>query len=438
MSIQRHLIILIISIITLSTFFAALHGYRASMEQLNNLFDQELVSVAKVIVNAKSIVNTSEQDQTLLYQVIENNELVSRSAIAPNEAFKTLSTGFSYLTFNGQRWRSYTIKAQDVIAVVARPVAQRIQSGEFVLYKAIFPIVITIPVIALIIFYVIRKSLRPLRKLSQHLQAKEINELSPISVDHNVEELKPIELTLNRLFRRLHSAFEREQQLATNAAHELRTPISVLNITTHNLIEAFADDAISYASLQELKNNVERMTQVTEQIIALYRFSPEYFNEKLVAINIEHILQQVIANNYDDITHARQNISLESLPLMVLGDEFSLMTLFENLLKNAIKYAGSQAEIVMRTALEDDAVIITIEDSGVGLTKAQREMMFDRFYRANEDKTRVKGSGLGLSIAKHIVQLHNGTITGKRSTLGGLAIIVSIPHCSQGENYVDA
>lgn len=436
MSIQRHLIILIISIITLSSFFAALHGYRASMEQLDNLFDQELMSIAKVLVNVKPSMGTSEQDQTLLYQVIQNNQLLTRSSIAPTKAYSNVTSGFSHITYEGQRWRSYSLEARDIVVVVARPLAQRIQSAEFVLYKAIFPIVITIPFIALIIFYVIRKSLKPLRKLSHNLQAKEINELSPINVDHNVEELKPIELTLNRLFRRLHSAFEREQQLATNAAHELRTPISVLNITTHNLMEAYAENGITHENLQELKNNVERMTQVTEQIIALYRFSPEYFTEKLVPINIEHLLQQVIANNYDDITKAKQNISLESMPLMVLGDEFSLVTLFENLLKNAIKYAGQETEIKMSTELENNAVIITIEDSGSGLSKAQRKMMFERFYRANEDKTRVKGSGLGLSIAKHIVELHNGTIVGDRSTLGGLKVIVVIPHFMQGENHV--
>lgn len=406
------------------------------MEQLDKVFDQELISVAQVLVNAQPNTNTSEHEQTLLYQVIQDNQLLSRSAIAPKKAYKNLPSGFSHLTYNGQRWRSYSLQANNVVVVVARPTAQRIQSAEFVLYKAIFPIVLTIPFIALIIFYVIRKSLKPLRHLSKSLQEKEINELSPINIGHNVEELKPIESTLNSLFKRLHTAFEREQQLATNAAHELRTPISVLNITTHNLIEAYADNAITHENLQELKNNVERMIQVTEQIIALYRFSPEYFNEKLVPINIEHLLQQVIANNYDDIANAKQTISLESTPLKVLGDEFSLITLFENLIKNANKYAGEQSEILISTQLQGGWVVIVIEDSGAGLTPNQIEIMFERFYRANEEKTRVKGSGLGLSIAKHITELHRGTISGDHSALGGLKITVSIPHFSQGESDV--
>ncbi|GHE77296.1 two-component sensor histidine kinase [Thalassotalea profundi] len=407
------------------------------MEQLDNLFDQELISIANVLVNAKPNANTTNQERSLFYQVIENKTVISRSAIAPNEVFTSTNSDFFHFTYNAQRWRSYSLKVDDLLIIVARPIAQRIQSAEIVLYKAIFPIVITIPFIALIIFYVIRKSLKPLRNLSNNLQAKEINELSPVNVDHNVKELKPIELTLNRLFKRLNSAFEREQQLATNAAHELRTPISVLNITTHNLIEAYAENGITYENLKELKNNVERMTQVTEQIIALYRFSPEYFNEKLIPINVEHLLQQVIANNYRDITKATQNISLESIPLMVLGDEFSLVTLFENLLKNSIKYAGAKSEILISTVLKHNLVIITLEDSGAGLTKEQRKMMFDRFYRANEDTTRVKGSGLGLSIAKHIVELHNGTITGERSSLGGLNVIVTLPHYFKGDSHVE-
>ena len=397
------------------------------MEQLDTLFDQELVSIAQILQHARSIDNTTNQYQHLLYQVIKDNQLINKSAIAPEFVLITQSNGFSYLTHHSIRWRAYTLQDNQHAVIVARPVSERIQSAEFVLYKAIFPIVLTIPFIALIIFYVIRKNLKPLRELSKSLQNKEINELSPIESKYHVEELKPIETTLNHLFKRLKSAFEREQQLATNAAHELRTPISVLNITTHNLMEAHADSAISTEQIHELKQNVERMAQVTEQIIALYRFSPEYFNEKLSPINIEPLLQQVIANNYQSITNANQTISLESSPLFVLGDEFSLTTLVENLLKNANKYAGENREILLRCYQKNTLVILTVEDSGEGLSNEQRERIFERFYRADEEKTRIKGSGLGLSIAKHIVELHHGSINGERSSLGGLAIIITLP-----------
>lgn len=434
MSIQRHLIILIISIITLASFFAALHGYRASMEQLNRVFDQELISIARILSNATPIKNTNQQEQHFLYQVIKNNQLISKSGIAPENIIDPIEDGFSFVTYNGMRWRAYKLIQNLQTVIVARPVAERVHSAEFVLYKAISPIVLTIPIIALIIFYVIRKYLKPLRNLSKSLQNKEMNELSAITVDQNVEELKPIEQTLNKLFERLHTAFEREQQLATNAAHELRTPISVLNITTHNLIKAHTEREITAEHLQELENNVARMAQVTEQIIALYRFSPDYFNEKLVPLNIEHLLQQVIANNYQSIADEKQTISLESTPLTVIGDEFSLMTLFENLLKNANKYAGQHQEILVTCWQQNNQIMIAIEDSGAGLTQAQIKMMFTRFYRANENKTRVKGSGLGLSIAKHIVELHCGTINGGISALGGLKITVVLPSVASEES----
>lgn len=429
MSIQRYLITLVIAIITLSSFFAALHGYRASMEELDRVFDQELKSMANVIALSDRYqqVLSLSTEPNLLYQVYINDNLTSRSESAPLTQLTSVTEGFGTAIYNGKRWRTYGAVQQSKTVVVARPLEHRVGSAEAVLYKAIVPIVVTIPIIAMVLFLVIRKSLRPLRSLSTHLQTKQINELTPIKVNSEFEELKPIETTLNQLFNRLKSAFEREKQLATNAAHELRTPISVLNINVHNLKKSFTDQTVSTEQINELQRNIERMAHVTEQIIALYRFSPEYFHEKMQITNIENIIQQSIANVYKDINQADQNISMEGDGFTLNGDEFSLMTLFENLIRNANKYSGKGAEIKVTLKKGNQENSVMIEDSGPGIAPEQRQHIFERFYRANEQESRVKGSGLGLSIAKHIVDLHRGTIVAEQSTLGGLKLVIFFP-----------
>ena len=436
MSIQRYLITLVIAIITLSTFFAALHGYRASMAELDRVFDQELKSMANVIALAEryqQVINISAEPN-LLYQVFINGNLTSRSESAPHTLLTQNLAGFDIAIFQGKRWRTFATTEHNKTTVVARPLEQRVGSAEAVLYKAIFPIVVTIPIIALVLFYIIRKSLRPLRNLSIHLQTKQINELTPIAVNSEFEELKPIETTLNQLFNRLKSAFEREKQLATNAAHELRTPISVLNINAHNLIKAQADNTLTPDQLIELQHNIERMAHVTEQIIALYRFSPEYFQENLVPTRIENILQQSIASVYKDITSAGQSISLEGRGFIMNGDAFSLTTLFENLLRNANKYSGQGAEIRVVLEKGEQENYVIVEDSGPGIPQEKCRHIFNRFYRANEQESRVKGSGLGLSIAKHIVDLHQGNITATQSVLGGLKLVITFPTIVEADN----
>ena len=431
MSIQRYLIVLIISIITLASFFAALHGYRASMTQLDKLFDTQLQAIAEVLGSNADISRGVPMlvSGHYVFQVVEAGQVIARSANAPAAQLSLGASppGFSDDTFMGERWRAFTLTQGQRTVIVAQPAQQRVESAEYVLYEAIFPLVMTIPIIGLLVLYVIQQSLRPLRVLSDELREKGVNDLAPIHVDGNAEELKPIETTLNRLFDRLSAAFEREQQLSANAAHELRTPISVLTINVHNLTKAYKENSLTPDAFTELKNNVNRMAHVIEQIIALYRFLPENFTAARVDVNLETILQEVIVNNYTEISTQAQSVSLETGPIWLSGDAFSLTTLFENLLHNAIKYGGAGAEIRLSASLQADTARVLIDDSGTGLTEQDYERIFQRFYRAGEQSDGVRGSGLGMSIAQHIIDLHQGSIHCEKSPLGGLRVVVILP-----------
>jgi two-component system, OmpR family, sensor histidine kinase QseC len=263
--------------------------------------------------------------------------------------------------------------------------------------------------------------------LAEELREKGVNDLAPIRVEGNAEELKPIETTLNRLFDRLSAAFEREQQLSANAAHELRTPISVLTISAHNLAKAYNDGSLTPAAFKELKDNVSRMAHVIEQIIALYRFLPENFTAARVEVNLETILQDVIVNHYADITALSQSVSLEAEPIWLAGDAFALTTLFENLLHNAIKYSGAGAEIRLSASQQADTAMVLVDDAGAGLADEDYQRIFQRFYRAGDQSAGMRGSGLGMSIAQHIIDLHKGSIYCEKSPLGGLRVVIKLP-----------
>ena len=421
MSIQRYLLVVILSVVTLASFAAALQGYKASRHSLSSIFDEEMKSFALALMN--SPIKRGGQNTTLpstfAYQIFTDDILLLKSNNAPQQIITTQREGFIDSSFLSKRWRVFVLVENDTKVIVAQLVDQRVESIEHVLLEAILPIVYVIPIIGLLVFFAINRSLKPLNFLSKQLKQKNVNDLTPV-------EVKPIEQTLNLLLERLERSFEREKRLSADAAHELRTPISVLKITAHNISIAFEDNNITHQHIHELNNNTARMAHVIEQIITLNRTTPENFEQSKSTIDLRSVLQQVISDNYEKVELAHQSISLKSHAIPFYGDSFSLEILFDNLIKNAIKYSGENTQISISTLQGDDTVEVIVEDSGIGISQDNLDKVFQRFYRVKQHVE--TGSGLGLSIVKHIVELHGGVIALSKSTLGGLKVSITLPY----------
>jgi two-component system sensor histidine kinase QseC len=426
MSIQRYLLIVILSVVTLASFGAALQGYKASKTKLNQVFDEEMRSFAIALLHSpiKEASTNVVLHSVFAYQIWLKDKLGLKSDNSPEVIITNTTRGFSDSSFLGERWRVFVLVENEIKVIVAQPIKQRFESVEQVLLEAILPIVYAIPLIGLLVFVAIKRSLKPLTLLSNQLTKKSASDLTPITVKENSEELKPIEQTLNNLLERLNNSFEREKRLSGDAAHELRTPISVLKITAHNLMIAFESNRIERHHIDELNENTVRMAHVIEQIIALNRTTPENFEQNKVELDLRALLQDVISDNFEKIEQSQQTISLNAKPVHILGDKFSLEILFDNLIKNANKYSGKNTNILISVEDHVDNVQVVVEDSGAGIPSEQLEKVFHRFYRGKQHTE--TGSGLGLSIVKHVVDLHNGQIQLMTSELGGLKAVINL------------
>lgn len=433
MSMQAKLLRLIISVVTIATFFAALHGYRNSQTHLNQLFDKELVTITHFMAaNSTSSPVLANSANSFLYQIFDaSNQLLSKAPDAPEYPISDVNDGFTEIAFNGLQWRVYSLSTETKRVLVAQSMKERKSTADDVLLVTITPIVFSIPIIGLLIFYVVRKSLAPLRLLSMQLRNKNSEDLSALSIKNPSKELVPVVNRLNDVFAKLSDAFELEKQVSANAAHELRTPVSVLSIAANNLTTAYANNAITEKQLQELTQGVDRMANVIEQIINLFRFTPENFVNKLSKVDIEKVLQEVITNNYSAIEGAKQSIELNSEPSLICADPFALYVMFENIVRNAIKYAGEKALISISVHQHQGQFLIDFDDTGKGLSEEERQQLAQRFYRAS-NQTEVKGSGLGLAIAKRIANLHGATISFDESPTSGLRVRLSLNKCEGG------
>ncbi|MET0378369.1 MAG: ATP-binding protein, partial [Spongiibacteraceae bacterium] len=259
------------------------------------------------------------------------------------------------------------------------------------------------------------------------LQQRRAGELEAVDRSGYPAELAVVITSVNQLMERLAEAFEREQRFAADAAHELRTPLAAIKVNLHNLAR---EAQLEAHSLDDLTRDVERMGHSIEQILALYRFTPEQLLAASTRCDLRKLAQAVIIDLYDACHARQQTIELEADAVAVEGSEFALQTLLRNLIDNACKYTPAGGNILLSVTARDGCARIAVEDSGPGIPAADYKRVFDRFYRVGGDRhaSAVIGSGLGLSIVQHIVRLHDGRITLLQSRrLGGLRVEIELP-----------
>lgn len=425
-SIRRYLTLILVSAMVLIIFSAAIHGYRAAMSMSSQLLDNELKSMVQAVTLKYQPEEGGAPQSELIYQVWEGDTLVAHSPNAPQTPMARGDESFSDQNFQAARWRVYQQRlSNDLVIMVAQPLQNRITLTDSLTVSAIMPFIYSVPILAVVVFFVVSRGLNPLKTLSSKLSARKGKDLSPVQLPRVPDEMQPVVDTLNTMFSRLNDAFEREQQFASNAAHELRTPLSVMKINLHNLA---AELPSGQDKLSAIQSDADRMIHVVNQILLLSRTSPELFYLQLSSVDVHGIAQKVIADLYSKIEAKQQDISLQGKTTRLMSTEFTLYTLLQNLIANASAYSPNGAVIQVSVSDDGNGVTLCVEDSGPGIAPEERDNVLKRFYRDQQDaKYKSHGSGLGLAIVGQIVTLHQGTISLDASSLGGLRVNVVLP-----------
>jgi two-component system sensor histidine kinase QseC len=298
--------------------------------------------------------------------------------------------------------------------------------AEKVALESVLPLLLWLPVSALLVWVLVGWGLRPLRDLSRQINLKRSDDLNPLDYEDPPAELVQLINSTNSLMARLAASFEREKHFASHAAHELRTPLSVLKVHLHNLARDLPE---GHPGIAHANTGVERMHHLVEQILDLNRTNPDIIEANFGEIDLHRLAQRITASAWPAFAERDQALSLEGEPVTLSGDEVMLETLLQNLLDNAGKYTPAGGEIEVLVGRVDHVARLRVADSGPGIPEAEREKVFERFYRGQDSSGEaVLGSGLGLAIVQHIVQLHGAQITLDASRFAsGLAVTVDFP-----------
>ncbi|MDT8310662.1 MAG: ATP-binding protein [Methylophaga sp.] len=434
-SIRVYLLLMLLATLALVMFISLLKGYQSSYQVAQDLFDERLKATAELLASANTETTPVKAHQNqpadyLFFQVWDDNfHLITRSDTAPEKALSPFTEGFYDVNFESYRWHNYVFfdaNLQRWIIVGERSDARSVMAENIVL-AAVLPAITGMGISALLIWWLIGKGLKPLRDLSQQLINKQADDLAPVKLDKLPVELDQLVTIINQLFWRLDQAFQREQRFAADAAHELRTPISALQVHLHNL-QKTAD--LHQEDWQLMQQSVARMAHMVNQILMLYRTAPEQIAAKAETIDLFKVTRQLIANDFTQYESRQQQIELSGESVNISGHLFALETLVQNLLANASKYSPLNSLILVDVHPVKNGAQLIVEDSGPGIPPQQYARVFDRFYRYQNQKelSDMPGCGLGLAIVKHIVDLHHAEITlAKSAKTGGLQVTVTFP-----------
>ncbi len=232
---------------------------------------------------------------------------------------------------------------------------------------------------------------------------------------------------LNGLFGRVRQAFAAQQQFVADAAHELRSPLTALKLQAQALRRS-ADEGGREAAIARLNDGIERAIALVSQLLVLAREESEHGAARTQRVDLQDLARLAVGDVLPQAQARRHRPGPGDLaaPPGSRASPRPLQVLLRNLLDNAVKYSPDGGRVDISLDLQDGSPCITVEDSGPGIPEAERERVFDRFYRVAGSAT--TGSGLGLAIVKTIAQRHGASVRLDRSQrLGGLRVEVRFP-----------
>jgi two-component system OmpR family sensor kinase len=435
-SIRRRLLVGLLGGVAIAVLLSAVSTYRVARDEANALFDYQLQQAALslregVLADALLSPSMAEDDDALQMVVQIWDRSGTRLYLSRPQARMPLHAqpGFTDVATDQGLWRVFTAPAADHLVQVAQPHSVRDNLAADLAWRTIWPLAAVLPLLGLLIWITVGRGLAPLKRLAGELAGRSPAALDPVPEDRLPQELRPLVGSLNDLLKRLSQTLDSQRAFVADAAHELRTPLTALSLQTQLAQRAATPDERSGA-LAQLRLGIERATRLVEQLLALARTEGQSAARVLRGrVPLDELAREAAAQIAPLAGAKGIDLGLERLdPVAVVGEHAALRTMLSNLLDNAVKYTPQGGRVDVEVRGEDAHAVVEVRDSGPGIPAAERERVFDRFYRVPGSAQ--TGSGLGLAIARRIASAHGGAIELDDAAVTGLRVRVRLPRAS--------
>ncbi len=303
------------------------------------------------------------------------------------------------------------------------------------LYLAILVTAISIgfiPAVLLTVFIgsrILKKMLKPIDNMISTAKAISARDLDTrLNVVNSHDELKELAETFNQMLDRIQTSYEQQNQFVSDASHELRTPISVIQGYA-NLLQRWGkeDKAVLDESISAIKNEADNMKELVERLLFLARADQNTQKTEKSLFPVNELVDEVLKETR--LIDTEHKITGDIIGTIVINADRGLIKqALRILIDNSIKYTPPGGTIKIDGCSKDNKVILTIADNGLGISSQDLPYIFNRFYKCDKSRTREGGgSGLGLSIAKWVVEKHKGTIAVESALNKGTKVIIYLP-----------
>ena len=269
-------------------------------------------------------------------------------------------------------------------------------------------------------YFISGHALRPIRELSDKIEKVQAQNLADSRIEENqVKELNQLSVSYNRMMERLSAAFEIQRQFTANAAHELRTPLALMQVQL-DLYHSNSHPDNDADTVQMIKMVTEQNDRLNKMVKTLLDMS----ELQTVGRDDEIILDALVDEVLEDLEPLAEGKNIRLIgkckDITMVGSDILIYRLVYNLVENAIKYNHSGGQVTVTADRKEKHVYLSVEDTGTGIPEELKERVFEPFFRVDKSRSReLGGVGLGLALVREIVRVHDGSITVKSNPSGG-------------------
>jgi two-component system sensor histidine kinase QseC len=434
-SLKHRLLALALTTVVIVWIGASTFTFIDAREEFGEILDAHLAQSAELIaVQAAHDLDELENEHSHLmhkyslrvaFQVWEDGSVLRlHSANAPEQPLASPEPGFSDKVIDGHRWRVFSAwdEAGQNLIHVAELTKDREELARDIAGNLLKPLLFSLPLLAILIWISVTRSLRPLVKLTGEVEQREPDNLAPLDASSAPREVLPLIDRLNKLFVRIESSLQKERRFTADAAHELRTPVAGIKAQAQ-VARGALDEAERLRALDNAILGCDRAAHLIDQLLTLARIDTldDTGTEPCV---LRNVASEVIATLAP--TALNQDVRLELSEgddVKVRGNPVLLRILLRNLIDNAVRHTRAGTTVQIGVRKEGAQALLTISDDGPGIPEAELERVSERFYRPAG--TNAAGSGLGLSIVKRIAEIHAASLQlGTAQNGTGLSVTV--------------
>lgn len=280
-------------------------------------------------------------------------------------------------------------------------------------------------------YFISGHALRPIREFSDKIEEVQAQNLSDSRIEeNNVKELNQLGISYNKMLERLSEAFEIQRQFTANAAHELRTPLALMQVQLdlYNSASHPGNDADTLQTIKMVTEQNDKLNRMVKTLLDMSELQTVGRDDKII---LDAIVEEVLADL--EPLAMEKNIKLigKCEDATMIGSDILIYRLVYNLVENAIKYNHPLGQVTVTAYQRNKHVYLSVEDTGSGIPKELRERVFEPFFRVDKSRSReLGGVGLGLALVREIVRVHDGSICIKSGKTGGTIFEVTFAQCS--------